>query len=131
MTDIFLVALGGVIGAILRHLTGKVSMRIFGATNIYTGTLFANLIGCLLAGILLALFAHTETFIESARLFLTIGILGSYTTFSTFAFETQKLFNKPLKDLFLYLFYQVAGAFTVLITGYGITVWLMGALNNV
>ncbi len=131
MTEIFLIGLGGAIGAILRHLTGKVSMRFFGVTNIYTGTLFANLIGCLFAGILLAFFTHTETIIEDTRLFLTIGILGSYTTFSTFAFETQRLFDKPLKDLLLYLFYQIAGAFIVLIAGYGMTVWLMRALNNV
>lgn len=131
MIQILLVALGGAIGAILRHLTGKIAMRIFGATNIYTGTLFANLLGCFLAGILLAFFTHAETFIEETRLFLTIGVLGSYTTFSTFAFEAQRLFDKPLKELLLYLFYQIAGAFIVLIAGYGITVWLMEVFTHV
>ncbi len=131
MAQIFLIALGGAIGAVLRHLTGKVSMRFFGATNVYTGTLFANLLGCFIAGILLAFFTHAETFIEDTRLFLTIGVLGSYTTFSTFAFETHRLFSKPLKELLIYLFYQIAGAFILLVCGYGITAWLMRALGNV
>lgn len=131
MAQIFIIALGGAIGAILRHLTGKVSMRIFGATNIYTGTLFANLIGCFIGGGLLAYFTHVDSFVENTRLFLTIGILGSYTTFSTFAFETHQLFNKSNKELLLYLLYQIAGVFCALAAGYGLVFWLVEGFTHV
>lgn len=130
MTQILIIALGGAIGAVLRHLTGKVAMRFFGASSIYTGTLFANLIGCFIGGGLLAYFSHVDSFIEETRLFLTIGILGSYTTFSSFAFETHQLFNISNKELFVYLFYQIAGAFSALAAGYGIVFWLMRTFTH-
>lgn len=131
MAQVLIIALGGAIGAVLRHLTGKVSMRFFGASSIYTGTLFANIIGCFIGGGFLAYFSHVDSFVEGTRLFLTIGILGSYTTFSSFAFETHQLFNKSNKELIVYLSYQIAGAFGALAAGYGIVFWLMEAFIHV
>jgi len=130
MIKLILVAAGGAIGAILRHLTNKLSIRFFGSSDVYTGTVFANIIGCFLAGFALAYFSHTEIASENLRYFLTIGILGSLTTFSTFASEAFQLIQKPGKKLFLYLLYQVVVTLAMLIAGFGITAWILGGYNG-
>jgi len=118
MTEILLVGLGGAIGAVLRYLTGLAALKLFYGSSVYTGTLFANVTGCFLAGMLLSFFSLSETAPESVILFLTVGILGSYTTFSTFALESGKLLTGPVSDLLLYLLWQIAAAFGALIAGY-------------
>lgn len=130
MIKILVVAAGGAIGAIMRHITNRLSIRYFGSSYVYTGTLFANLFGCLLAGTVLAYIFYSDFISENLRYFMTIGILGSYTTFSTFAFEAFQLFQKPGKKLFLYLFYQVIVTFAALIAGFGVTAWIMGGFNG-
>lgn len=131
MTQILIIALGGAIGAALRHLTGKIAVQTFGQPSIYTGTLFSNVIGCFVGGGFLAFFTHADSFIINTQLFLIIGILGSYTTFSSFALESHQLFNISNKDLFAYLFYQIIGAFGALAAGYGIVFWLMEGFIHV
>ncbi|MBI3585770.1 MAG: fluoride efflux transporter CrcB [Ignavibacteriales bacterium] len=90
MVNIILVFLGGGIGAAARYwLSGVVYQKV--STDFPYGTLTVNAIGCLLIGILMA--AMEERFLvqPSLRVFLTIGILGGFTTFSTFSFETIAL----------------------------------------
>lgn len=130
MIKLILVAGGGAIGAILRHLTNKLSIKYFGSSDVYTGTMFANIIGCLLAGSVLAYFSYSEFISDNLRYFITIGILGSYTTFSTFASEAFQLIQKPGKKLFLYLLYQVVVTFAALIAGFGITAWILRGFNG-
>ena len=120
MNSFLLVAFGGAIGAILRHMAGKIAMRLFGRSNIYTGTLFANLIGCLFAGAVLSLYSHTDLLLNDAHLFLTVGIAGSFTTFSTFAIETYRLLDQSIRELSIYLFYQLVGAFVAFLLGYSV-----------
>ncbi|CAN5492278.1 fluoride efflux transporter CrcB [soil metagenome] len=127
MTEIFLVALGGAIGAVLRYLTGLAALKLFHGSSVYTGTLFANVIGCFLAGVLLSLFSLSETTSDSVALFLTVGILGSYTTFSTFALESGKLLSGPVFKLLHYLFWQIAAAFGAVVAGYELIRFVMGA----
>lgn len=88
--NIVLVFLGGGIGAAARYwLSGVVYQKV--SIDFPYGTLTVNAIGCLLIGILMA--AMEERFLvqPSLRVFLTIGILGGFTTFSTFSFETIAL----------------------------------------
>lgn len=90
MVNIVLVFLGGGIGAAARYwLSGIVYQKM--NTDFPYGTLTVNAIGCLLIGILMT--AMEERFLAqpSLRVFLTIGILGGFTTFSSFSFETIAL----------------------------------------
>ncbi|NBC26375.1 MAG: fluoride efflux transporter CrcB [Bacteroidetes bacterium] len=118
MTELITVCAGGAIGAALRYLTGIITRRVFKNASIYTGTLAANILGCFLAGILLALSAVSLPLPEHAVLFLTTGMVGAYTTFSTFALESARLFSGPLDDLLIYLFWQIAAAFTAVWAGF-------------
>jgi fluoride exporter len=126
MLHLTAVALGGAIGAVLRYLTSLAAIKFFKKTSVFTGTLIANAAGCFLAGILLAIFSQADGISESLILFLTVGVLGSYTTFSTFALESSKLHNGPFYKLALYLFWQMAGVFLALVGGYELTSLIIG-----
>ncbi|MFT5660550.1 MAG: CrcB protein [Sulfurimonas sp.] len=78
---------GGFIGAILRsYLNGLISHRV--AHDLPYGTLGVNLIGSFLMGVLVAYFMYTTFFSLHTKSFLTTGILGALTTYSTFAIES-------------------------------------------
>lgn len=88
LTNIFLVALGGFAGAIARYrLSAAVSKRF--PSLLPYGTLSINALGSLLLGILAG-----QGFGESARLLLGTGLIGAFTTFSTFKLESVNLAQK-------------------------------------
>lgn len=82
---------GGFIGAIGRYLLGGWVHRLLPAAHFPWGTLAVNVAGCLLIGLLAGLADVRQLFSPEARLFLLIGCLGSFTTFSTFGYETLAL----------------------------------------
>ncbi len=83
---------GGFIGAVLRaYLNGLISHRV--PHDLPYGTLGVNLIGSFIMGVLIAYFMYTTVFSLYAKSFLTTGILGALTTYSTFAIETILLIN--------------------------------------
>lgn len=84
-----LVAAGGAVGAALRYLLGGWASSRLGA-DFPWGTLLANISGCLLIGVVLG-FVERGALPVEARLFLAVGVLGGYTTFSTFGYETLRL----------------------------------------
>jgi CrcB protein len=81
------IALGGSIGAVLRYLvmTVFVSLRLF---NFPYSTLCVNVVGSFLIGILAFYLVNKFADSESLRLFLIVGILGAFTTFSSFSLDT-------------------------------------------
>lgn len=108
-------------GAVLRYSIGKLTSKIFGDTDVFTGTLFSNVIGCFFAGFILAWMGVNTHISEEVILFVTVGILGSITTFSTFALESYQLLeNGKITKLIFYLFIQVVIAFLLTAAGYAL-----------
>jgi CrcB protein len=102
--QIFFVALGGAIGALARWGLAAAIQRPGLAFPL--GTLVINVLGCLAIGVVMALVEERASISPETRLFLAVGILGSFTTFSTFGFETIAL----LRDReHLLAFLSVAG----------------------
>ena len=88
-----IVFLGGGIGAALRHGFNLAFARLMGTTFPYA-TLFENVSGSIVMGVLAALFAFRGGIPQHWQLFLTTGILGGYTTFSTFSLDTALLYER-------------------------------------
>ncbi len=91
MDKIIIVGIGGFLGAASRYLVSQYCTKWFGSQFPY-GTLAVNVVGALLIGIILEVFATTNLISENMKLFLATGILGGLTTFSTFSYETISLF---------------------------------------
>ena len=93
MQSYILVFVGGGIGAALRHFVNLVAVRWLGTSFPYN-TLFANVSGSLVMGLLTAYFGLRTGSPQSLKLFLTTGILGGYTTFSTFSLDSVVLWER-------------------------------------
>jgi CrcB protein len=93
MINYLVIGAGGFVGAIARYVIATwVGMRW--GRSFPLGTFAANISGCFLIGLLMTLLAEKYVVSPQTRLFLFVGFLGAYTTFSTFEYETGKL----LKD---------------------------------
>lgn len=90
MSGVVLVAVGGAAGSVLRYLTNGLALRWFGLDFPY-GTLIVNVVGSLLIGLVQALAEKSTVLPEPARLFLSVGVMGGFTTYSAFSYETVRL----------------------------------------
>ncbi|WP_410507862.1 fluoride efflux transporter CrcB [Methanosarcina hadiensis] len=91
MYTILLVGIGGFIGAILRYTLGGWIQN--GFINFPVGTLTINTIGSFLLGLIMYLSEYQGLFSNETRIFLTIGIMGAFTTLSTFGYESFRLLD--------------------------------------
>lgn len=91
MWNLPLIALGGALGALARYLAGGAVHRLFPAVAFPVGTLAVNVLGCLLIGFLGGLAEARHGMGPEARGFLLVGLLGGFTTFSSFGYETLAL----------------------------------------
>jgi CrcB protein len=108
MMGFLIVFVGGGVGAALRHGFNLLFARLFG-THFPYATLFENVTGSLVMGLLVATFAFKGDIPQHVRLFLTTGILGGYTTFSTFSLDFALLYERDQFGLAaLYLLLSVA-----------------------
>ena len=87
MHAFLLVAIGGALGSVARYALGGLVHRYAPASFPY-GTFVVNVTGCLCFGIIAGLFEERTVVAPAARTFLLIGVLGGFTTFSSFTFET-------------------------------------------
>ncbi|NSX90593.1 fluoride efflux transporter CrcB [Agrobacterium tumefaciens] len=93
MLNIALVAAGGAIGSVFRYLVGVWSVRLAGL-NFPWGTLAVNVAGSFLIGLLVELVARRLNASMEMRLFLVTGVLGGFTTFSSFSLDAVSLFER-------------------------------------
>ncbi|MBN8843042.1 MAG: fluoride efflux transporter CrcB [Sphingomonadales bacterium] len=93
MNGLFPVMIGGAIGAGARHLVGQAMLARLGP-GFPWWTLSINIAGSLLMGLLIGTLARGSDSGDSARLFLGVGVLGGFTTFSSFSMEFWLLFER-------------------------------------
>src|SRR5881394_2141352 len=92
MNKLLLIALGGAFGSVMRYVVAGWMQRLM-ENPFPIGTLTVNVAGCLCIGILGAIFAGPHNVREEYRIALMIGVLGGFTTFSTFGLETFEFIN--------------------------------------
>jgi CrcB protein len=112
-----IVFLGGGIGAALRHGVNLAAARLLGSSFPW-GTLTVNVVGSLVMGLMAAWFAFEGSPSQHWRLFLTTGILGGFTTFSTFSLDTAVLYERgELGAAAVYIVVSVAAGLAGLFGG--------------
>ena len=90
MERVLLIGFGGAIGTVLRYVTSGLAVKWLGADFPY-GTLIVNLVGAFVIGLVQEIGAGTLLIPDEVRLFLTTGMMGGLTTYSTFSYETVRL----------------------------------------
>jgi len=114
---ILAVALGGAIGSVARYLVGIGSTKLFGLAFPW-GTLIINIAGSFLIGAFAESFALRWDAPQATRVFLTVGICGGFTTFSTFSLDTYVLIERgELWPAAAYIIGSVALSIGALVAG--------------
>ena len=90
MKILLMVAIGGAIGAVARQLSNQLIMRHFGG-DLPFGTIFVNILGSFVMGLLFELFTSKITISYELRTLIFAGVLASFTTFSSFALDVALL----------------------------------------
>ncbi|MDH5560079.1 MAG: fluoride efflux transporter CrcB [Deltaproteobacteria bacterium] len=108
MYKLLMVGLGGFVGSTLRYISNQVLYHNFTKPWLPYGTLFVNIVGCFLIGWLHGFFEARQIINLELRAFIFIGVLGGFTTFSTFGYETFGLAKNgqifaSFSNLFLHL----------------------------
>jgi len=93
MDKVLWISIGAVLGANLRYWVGDWAAQRFGSGFPY-GTLLINLTGSFLLGLIISMSMENFIIDPRLRLLLTVGFLGSYTTFSTYAYESVALISQ-------------------------------------
>ncbi len=121
MPNLLLVMIGGAIGSGFRYHLSRIALQNMGP-GFPWGTWIANLLGGLLMGVLAGTLARTVDGGEPLRLFLGVGVLGGFTTFSAFSLETYNMLVRG--DYLLgaaYAVSSVAGAILMVFLGIMLT----------
>lgn len=113
--SLFCIASGGAIGSVFRHLLATAISRWWGLSY---GIPTVNIIGGVMMGMLVTYFSYTLPHSYSLRLFLMVGLLGGFTTFSTFSLDVVTLYIQH-KYLYAigYLLFSVFGSIAGVIIG--------------
>ena len=123
-SQIILVGIGGFIGSVFRFLLSGFVHRLVPLSEFPFGTLAVNIVGCLLIGLLNGVAESRQAIGPELRLFLMIGMLGGFTTFSALGYETLALIRdaevfRAMGNMFLNVFFGL------------VSVWLGDLLGRI
>ena len=93
MYNLLILGLGGFFGAISRYMLSEYVQNLFKQTAFPYGTLAVNILGCFVLGVLTHAAGAKGLLDAQTRLFLMVGFVGAFTTFSTFSLESASLFQ--------------------------------------
>lgn len=93
MYMILAIGAGGAIGAVLRHFVGMLALKLAGY-DFPWGTLTVNILGSFIMGVLVTYMALIWSPSQEMRAFLTVGLLGGFTTFSAFSLDVMTLWER-------------------------------------
>ena len=122
MLNLVYVGVGGLLGSIGRYLVAGAVYQVFPNSFFPIGTAVVNILGCFLIGFLSGLTELRQLLNPEMRIFLLIGLLGGFTTFSTFGYETIAAmragdFVSALANVFI----QVIVGLSAVWLGYNVT----------
>jgi fluoride exporter len=121
-----IVFLGGGLGAMLRHGMNLLGARLFPHLGFPIATMTVNITGSIVMGVLAAIFAFKGGGSQHWRLFLTTGILGGYTTFSSFSLDVALLYERgDLVNAALYILGSVALSIIGILLGLTLTRYVL------
>ncbi|MEL7429565.1 MAG: fluoride efflux transporter CrcB [Pseudomonadota bacterium] len=116
MNHLLLAAVGGAIGASLRHMAGMASVRMLGVGFPY-GTVLVNVTGSLIMGLFIAWLVKRGGS-ENLRLFFATGVLGGFTTFSAFSLDVADLLERgAMGPAFAYVLISVVFSILAVFVG--------------
>lgn len=117
MTHLLYVALGGAIGASLRHLVNLASLRWLGP-NFPWGTATVNIVGSFAMGLFIEILTRRLGGSQELRLLIATGLLGGFTTFSAFSLDIANLWERgAVSSAFLYATGSVVLSIAALFAG--------------
>jgi CrcB protein len=121
MYHLFLVMLGGAVGAGARHLTGRAALALTGPQFPF-GTIIVNILGGFAMGALVGWLAGRSSGGEALRYLIGVGVLGGFTTFSAFSLETVLMLQRDQYGLALfYILASVIFSIAALFAGLHLT----------
>jgi CrcB protein len=122
--QLFWICVGGAIGSGARFLLSMWMLERFGPGFPY-GTLTVNVVGSFLLGLVMYLGLEAGLLSPTLRLALAVGVMGGFTTFSSFTFETMRLAQDGLLPLaLLYVGLSVIACIAACLLGWGLAHWL-------
>ncbi len=117
MQTILAIAAGGAVGAVLRHFSNN-SIALLLGTSFPFGILLINIIGSFLMGCAVSAFAYGWDLSQHMKIFLTVGLLGGFTTFSAFSLDVINLIEKhAYMSAGIYVFASVVVSVIALVAG--------------
>ena len=123
--SVIFVALGGALGSVFRYLLSAWTQTVSNSIDFPYGTPAVNLIGCFVIGFLTQLAETRGVFTSGARVFLFIGILGGFTTFSSFGNDTVNLLHDgETWNALANVFANVIFGFILVWLGRTVTYWI-------
>ena len=114
LKEIIAVFIGGGIGSVLRFMVNKI--KFISENNIPYPTLISNILGCFILGLVLGYFLKNENPNSILFVFLTVGICGGFTTFSSFSYENLELLENG--QIFTFLTYMFGSLVVGMISVY-------------
>lgn len=121
--NLLFIAAGGAIGSVLRYLTSVLTIKIIGPNWLISGTAAVNIIGCILIGIVATVLQEKGMMENTVKLFLIVGFLGGFTTFSSFGLEGFEVAELSLQKGLAYMGFQVFTGIAAVWAGIEIGKW--------